>query len=418
MAGLPQSLPTGTDQSSVTISALAPASRATSARSSSRSLSADQCTWKNSFPLAAATSAAGLLANSLSPMAVPAAAVPIATATSPSGCTACAPTGEAMTGRPISTPSTEVRRSPAAGPAGAVTGAVSVVVAGASLGGASRGGANRISPNAVTLSALVTPASEPASIAEKTGPGSRRRARRRASATDSNRSPVDGTWLAQLQWPDSAGTTCSANASNAASIEVTPPPPRARQSLLARKVRPPNTIATTRGRGSVSGSTPSRRASTRTMSSSWSCAYRRWAASSEGVLSISRTTSRYMDSSACGPSPSASVSSDVWNALRSAVSGGSAGGLAASSRSSASAASWANDSARSSLLAKYLKNVRSQTSTASVISRTAVCSYPLALNSRNAARTRASRVCCFFRSRRGGTAAETSCTPTGYLYVT
>ena len=159
----------------MTISAFAPAWRATSARSSSVSRSADQWTWKNRSGLTAATSAAGLLANSLSPIAVPASRVPIATATSPSGCTACAPTGEAITGRPMSTPSTDVRRSRAAGRS------------------ASRGGAKRISPNAATLSARVTPASAPASSAMNTGRGSRRRARRRASATDSNQSRVEAT---------------------------------------------------------------------------------------------------------------------------------------------------------------------------------------------------------------------------------
>jgi hypothetical protein len=193
MAGLPQSRPAGNDQSSVTISARAPAARATSARSSSVSRSADQCTWKKSFGLAAVTSAAGLLANSLSPSAVPAARVPIATATSPSGCTAWAPTGAAMTGRSMSTPSTEVRRSRRAGSP------------------ASRGGANRIAPKAATLSARVTPASAPASIAVNTGRGSRRRARRRASATDSNQSPVDAIGTAQLSQPVRAAHTRAAH---------------------------------------------------------------------------------------------------------------------------------------------------------------------------------------------------------------
>jgi hypothetical protein len=87
MAGLPQSRPPGNDQSSVTMRAAAPPLRASSARSSSVSRSADQCTWKNSLGLTRATSAAGLLANSLSPIAVPASLVPMATATSPSGCT-------------------------------------------------------------------------------------------------------------------------------------------------------------------------------------------------------------------------------------------------------------------------------------------------------------------------------------------
>src|ERR1700722_20359204 len=175
IAGLPPSRPAGNDQSRVTISALAPAARAISARSSSVSRSADQCTWKNRLGLTAATSAAGLLANSLSPIAVPASRVPIATATSPSGCTACAPTGEALTGRLTSAPSTAVRSSRGPGSS------------------ASLGGANRSSPKAATLSARVSPASAPASSAMNTGRGSRRRARRRASATDSNQSRVEAT---------------------------------------------------------------------------------------------------------------------------------------------------------------------------------------------------------------------------------
>lgn len=79
-------------------------------------------------------------------------------------------------------------------------------------------------------------------------------------------------------------------------------------------------------------------------------------------------------------SPLSAVSrrSDSRKAFRSAVSGSSAGGRVASASSSASVPSWTNDSARSSLLAKYRKNVRSATSTASGISRTVVCSYPLA----------------------------------------
>src|SRR5215472_3723257 len=77
-----------------------------------------------------------------------------------------------MTGSARSVPSTRVRRSREAGKS------------------ASRGGANRNSPNAPTLSRRVTPASAPASIARKTGSGSRLRARRCASATVSNQCRV------------------------------------------------------------------------------------------------------------------------------------------------------------------------------------------------------------------------------------
>jgi hypothetical protein len=67
------------------MSATAPFFLAFSARSSSLSRPADQCTWKNSFGLNRATSATGLLANSLRPIAVPASLVPSATAASPPG---------------------------------------------------------------------------------------------------------------------------------------------------------------------------------------------------------------------------------------------------------------------------------------------------------------------------------------------
>jgi len=186
--GLPQSRPAGKAQSRVTTSPRAPAARARSARASSVSRSADQWTWKNVSGLTRVTSWTARLANSDRPIAVPASRVPIATATSPSGCTACTPTGDAMTGRLTGTPRTVVRRSRSAGRS------------------ASRGGANLISPNARSLSARVTPASLPASIASQTGFGSRRCARRRASATVSNqrsftpmdlradKSVLDGPW--------------------------------------------------------------------------------------------------------------------------------------------------------------------------------------------------------------------------------
>jgi hypothetical protein len=60
-----------------------------------------QYIWKNVCGLAATTSSIGLLAKELRPMAVPRAAAARATASSPSGCTACTPVGEMITGRAI-----------------------------------------------------------------------------------------------------------------------------------------------------------------------------------------------------------------------------------------------------------------------------------------------------------------------------
>lgn len=106
--GLPQSRPCEKDQSSVTISALAPASRAWSIRRSMASRVPIQYIWKNVCGLAATTSRSGLPAKELSPIAVPRAAAARATATSPSGCTACTPVGEMTTGRAICWPRTVV----------------------------------------------------------------------------------------------------------------------------------------------------------------------------------------------------------------------------------------------------------------------------------------------------------------------
>src|SRR6516165_7903625 len=113
-----------------------------------------------------------MLPNELRPIAVPASAVPLATPTSPSGCTACTPVGDAITGSAISCPSTDVARSRAEGQA------------------AQGGGANRSSLNAATLSCAVTPFSAPATSAMYTGLGSRRLALLRASSTVSNHSRV------------------------------------------------------------------------------------------------------------------------------------------------------------------------------------------------------------------------------------
>jgi mycofactocin system glycosyltransferase len=76
-----------------------------------------------------------------------AAGEPRATATSPSGCTACTPVGDAITGREISWPSTDVAISLAAGRS------------------AMCGGANRSSLKAAVLSRSVTPFSVPATRA-------------------------------------------------------------------------------------------------------------------------------------------------------------------------------------------------------------------------------------------------------------
>ena len=61
--------------------------------------------------LARATSATGSEAHELNPTAVPARAAARATPTSPSGWMAWAPTGEIITGKSMSSPSTWVDRS-------------------------------------------------------------------------------------------------------------------------------------------------------------------------------------------------------------------------------------------------------------------------------------------------------------------
>ena len=109
--GLPQSRPLENDQSSVAISPTAPAARARSIRSTIASLVPIQYIWKNVCGLAATTSSTGLLANELRPIAMPRLAAARATATSPSGCTACTPVGEMTTGIEICWPMTDVVRS-------------------------------------------------------------------------------------------------------------------------------------------------------------------------------------------------------------------------------------------------------------------------------------------------------------------
>ena len=109
--GLPQSRPCEKLQSVVTIRPTAPAARARSTRAAIASRPPSQYSWKNVFGLAATTSSIGLLANDDRPIAVPRAAAARATATSPSGCTACTPVGEISTGSEISCPITVVDKS-------------------------------------------------------------------------------------------------------------------------------------------------------------------------------------------------------------------------------------------------------------------------------------------------------------------
>src|SRR5580693_7636807 len=167
IAGLPQSRPLANVQSKVMISPTAPAARARSTRASISGRPPTQYIWNNVWGLAAATCSTGLLPNELSPTAVPRFAAARATATSPSGCTACTPVGDRITGIDTGWPSTVTDRSRAAGSPAAC-------------------GANPSSPNAATLSLSVAPCSDPATTDQYTDFGSRLRARRSASATVSN----------------------------------------------------------------------------------------------------------------------------------------------------------------------------------------------------------------------------------------
>ena len=171
IAGLPQSRPKANVQSVVRIRPTAPASRARSSRRSIPSLPPSQYDWKKVCGLASTTSSTGLLANALRPIAVPRAAVARATATSPSGWTACTPVGETITGIESGWPITSVERS-------------------RSLGSSATCGAKPSSPNALRLSSMVSPFSEPATSAMYTDLGSRFFALRCASATVSNHAPV------------------------------------------------------------------------------------------------------------------------------------------------------------------------------------------------------------------------------------
>ena len=167
MRGDPQSRPNENDQSSVAISPTPPAARARSIRAAISSRPPTQYIWKNVRGLAASTSSTGLEANDDRLITVPRAAAARATATSPSGCTACTPVGEISTGSEICWPITVVAISRVAGSPATC-------------------GANPSSENAATLSRTVTPASAPATSAPYTELGSRRLARRCATATVSN----------------------------------------------------------------------------------------------------------------------------------------------------------------------------------------------------------------------------------------
>jgi hypothetical protein len=151
----------------VAIRPTAPADLARSTLAAIASLPPSQYTWKKVFGLAATTSSTGLLANDERPIAVPLAAAARATATSPSGCTACTPVGEITTGSEISCPITVVARSRFS---------MAPITC----------GANPSSPNASTLSATVMPFSLAASSALYTDLGNRFFARCWANATVSN----------------------------------------------------------------------------------------------------------------------------------------------------------------------------------------------------------------------------------------
>jgi hypothetical protein len=105
-----------------------------------------QYIWNIVFGLVATTSSIGLLANEDRPMAVSASAAALATATSPSGCTACTPVGEITTGKEMSMPITRVACS-------RVWGRFAMC------------GRKPSSLNAFTLSSSVMPSSEPATSA-------------------------------------------------------------------------------------------------------------------------------------------------------------------------------------------------------------------------------------------------------------
>ena len=130
-----------------------------------------QYIWNNVCGFASTTSSTDLEAKFDSPITVPRAAAARATATSPSGCTACTPVGEMITGSEICWP-------------------ITLVAIARSARCPATCGAKPISRNAASLSAIVCPRSEPATRAPYTGAGSRLLARgaarrRRTRTTDS-----------------------------------------------------------------------------------------------------------------------------------------------------------------------------------------------------------------------------------------
>ena len=111
ISGLPQSRPIENDQSRVAIRPLAPAACARSMRWTITSRSPVQYIWKKVVASVAVTSSTDLQAKLDRPMTVPRAAAARATATSPSGCTACTPVGrDDAPGSEISWPITVVAR--------------------------------------------------------------------------------------------------------------------------------------------------------------------------------------------------------------------------------------------------------------------------------------------------------------------
>ena len=151
----------------MTMTPTAPAFLARVIRASIWSRPPTQYIWKNVFGLAAMTSSTGFEAKEDRPIAVPRAAAARATATSPSGWTACTPVGEISTGSEMSWPITVVDICRVAGAPATC-------------------GANPSSEKAATLSRIVTPASAPAISAPYTSFGRCRLARRCATATVSN----------------------------------------------------------------------------------------------------------------------------------------------------------------------------------------------------------------------------------------
>ena len=101
ISGLPQSRPMEKDQSRVAMRPLAPASWARVIRWIIVSRSPVQYIWKKVVAPVSQTSSTDFDAKFDRPMIVPRAAAARATATSPSGWTACTPVGLMMTGEPI-----------------------------------------------------------------------------------------------------------------------------------------------------------------------------------------------------------------------------------------------------------------------------------------------------------------------------